>query len=266
MKITIMRDQLIAALCTAAKAHKHACLNAVYVEATNMETRLSSTDGTVLSCQRADAKGDNEVEGVVRLLVPRAVLEGVKNHKVLRTVEINNDGGQWALVDYTMRIGFEPIDGSFPDVRRVIPANPSGEAAQFSPALIAQFAKAALALGATCEKVPFVMIRHNGAGSALVSIGRDAEYTGVLMPLRVRPDLTPPTAPPSWAQSQLEAEVEVELCEYRVWPDGTAQETSEAPHSHMSDDYRIVRAEDEHAAGLMGNPPVAKEEEEESLV
>lgn len=50
---------------------------------------------------------------------------------------------------------------------------------------------------------------------------------------------------------------ESELQEYRVWPDGTAQEAHEAPHSHMSDDYRIVLAKDEHAAGLLGNPPAA---------
>lgn len=209
-----MRDQLIAALCTAGKSDIRPYLNGVYVEATDMETRLSSTNGVAGSMQRADAKGENDVDGrTVRMIVPRHALEGVKNHKLLRTVEINDDGGTWALVDYPARISFVPIEDRFPDMRRVIPRTTSGEIAQFDPELIGQFAKAAKVLGATYKGLAQVAIAHNGhiapdgkgsAGlhAALVSLGQRQDYTGVIMPMNG----TAPTAPPSWALSSLEAE------------------------------------------------------------
>lgn len=208
MKILIMRDQLIAALCTAGKADIRPYLNGVYLEATNLETRLSSTDGHTMALQRADAKGDNQVEGVIRMIVPRSAIEKVKNHKILRTIEINDEGGKWGVVDFGTRTSFEPVEGCFPDVRRVLPAKPNGEPAQFDPALIAQFAKAAVALGAvvTKRKVAPVAITHNGmtTGASLVSIGIDSEYIGAIMPFR----FTVPETPPAWATAQLEVEEE----------------------------------------------------------
>ena len=205
MKITIMRDQLIAALCTAGKTDVRFYLNGVYLEATNTETRLISTNGAVLSLQRADAKGENEVVGVIRMTIPRSAIEKVKNHKILRTIEINDDGGKWGVVDFATRTNFEPVDGSFPDYRRIIPLAPSGEAGQFDPELIALFAKAATALGATVKSKPIVAIKHNGTGGALVSLGRDTEYIGVIYPFRVQP----PATPPAWAMTVLEAQEEL---------------------------------------------------------
>lgn len=38
------------------------------------------------------------------------------------------------------------------------------------------------------------------------------------------------------------------MVRYRVWPDGTVQETTETPYSWLSDDYEIVEAEDEEDA------------------
>lgn len=204
MKITIMRDQLVAALCTTAKADIRYYLNGVYVEATNAETRLTSTDGHVMSTQRADAVGDNEVDGVIRIIIPTSALEGIKKHKTIHTVEVNDDGGSWGIVDYPARIGFTPVEGQFPDYRRIIPARLSGEPGQFDPRLIAQFTKAATALGATHEKIPRVLINHNGKDCALVSLGRDTEYVGVIAPLKPLPQFLPSDAPPSWATTQLE--------------------------------------------------------------
>jgi len=203
MKITIMRDQLIAALCTAGKQDIRPYLNGVYLEATNTETRITSSDGSTLALQRADAKDDNQVDGVIRMIVPRSVLEKIKNHKVLRTVEINDDGGKWGIVDFDTRTNFEPVDGRFPDFLRIVPRTTNGNAAQFQPALIANFAKAAVVLGASAKGIPNVGISHNGTDAALVSLGRDAEYIGVLMPMRPNAVQTTDTAP-SWALSLLD--------------------------------------------------------------
>lgn len=212
MKITIMRDQLVAALCTAGKADVREYLNSVYIEATNEETRITSTDGITLSIQRADAKGENEVVDVVRLIVPREVVEKVKKDKMAPTVEINDTGGSWGLVDRATRTGFTPMDRRYPDVRRVVPATTSGVMAQFDPRLVANFAKAAVALEATYKGMPQVAIAHNGhptpgnksdaaTHSALVTLGALQNYIGVIMPLN---NGDPGTSSPAWAQSALE--------------------------------------------------------------
>ena len=206
MKITIMRDQLIAALFTAGKEDIRPYLNGVYIEATNTETRLTSSNGTTLAMQRADAKGDNQINGIVKMIVPRHALEGVKNHKISRTVEINDDDGKLGLVDCSTRTNFEPVEGRFPDFRRIIPAQTSGVVSQFDTTLIVLFAKAAKVLGATYKGMPQVAIAHNDSGAdknapngALVTLGDLKDYVGVLMPMRFEA----PSTPPDWATSQL---------------------------------------------------------------
>jgi hypothetical protein len=42
--------------------------------------------------------------------------------------------------------------------------------------------------------------------------------------------------------------------QWRVWPDGTVQCVEDGPpHSHMSDDFMLVRAEDESTALWISN-------------
>ena len=146
---------------------------------------------------------------LITLIVPRHAIDKIKKNALFSTVEINDEGGKWGVVDGFTRTGFEPINAAYPNYRRIIPAKPSGEAAQFDANLITPFAKAAKALGAIYDKVPRVLIKHNGNGAALVSFGRDDEYIGVIMPLRPLPQLTPPCAPPVWAIEQLEAHEEL---------------------------------------------------------
>jgi DNA polymerase III subunit beta len=206
MKVTIQRDQLMAALCTAAKSDIRYYLNGVYLEATNMETRLTSTDGHTISLQRADAKDENEVDGVLRMILPRDLCERVKKNKMLPVVWIDNDddSNEWMLTDIGTRISFKPVEGKFPDYRRIIPSQTSGEAARFNPLLIGQFVKAAVILGAGKKDYPDVRIAHNGTDSALVSIGR-SDYLGVLAPLRVLDSNAPITSPHDWALAELAA-------------------------------------------------------------
>lgn len=201
MKITIMRDQLIAALCTAAKGDIRFYLNGVYIEASNMETRLVSTTGALVAVQRADAKDENEVDGVLKMIIPRTAVEKIKSHKTLRTVELNDEGGKWGIVDCATRTTFDPVDGVFPDYRRAIPDKATGKAARFNPEFIAMFAKASKALGTSQKGSPVVKITPNGDDAALVSVGRDDEYFGVLMPMR--DELTDTT--PVWAKADLAA-------------------------------------------------------------
>jgi hypothetical protein len=95
------------------------------------------------------------------------------------------------------RLPFEPIDGKFPEYRRVLPTNtPKGLAAQFDPALLARLGKAAAAL-----KCKHIMVHHDMPGaSAMVTIRGCEDFVGVVMPLRLDAKDAPR---PSWATSAL---------------------------------------------------------------
>ena len=192
----------MAALCTCASTDLRYYLNGVYVEATSTETRLTSTDGRILSTQRFTS--DNLVDGVVRILVPFNVLNKIKKHKTVPMVEMGNEHGGWEIIDQDIRIGFTPTDGYFPDILKVIPKILNGEPGQFDPRLFANFAKAAIILGALNKKIPAVFVSHNGKGAAVISLGEEIEYLGIIMPLA---KTYPLSAPPSWAIKKLQEKI-----------------------------------------------------------
>jgi hypothetical protein len=73
---------------------------------------------------------------------------------------------------------------------RVIPAQASGEPAQFNPELIAKFAQAQKI--ASGSKTAFPHFWHNGTnGTAVTLCGQYShDFTGVIMPLREEKDHT----------------------------------------------------------------------------
>lgn len=199
-----MRDQLLAALYTAATQDVRYYLNCVCVDATSVETRLYTTDGIVLAAQRADAKGDNEIDGLVRVLVPVSALAGVKKNRLSDHVTVACLDGVWSIIDDAVTIAFTPTEGSFPDITRVIPRRCSGERADFDQTFVARFVKAAAALGV--KGIDAVKISTSGASSALVEIAGRADYVGVIMPLRAAVYPAPCDTPPAWALSLLSIE------------------------------------------------------------
>lgn len=198
MLITIQRKQILAALCTAGKGDVRYYINGVCVDATTQETRLTSTDGVVVAMQRAPAKGGNQVDGVVRINVPREALENIKAHKSLTTIALCNDSGDWFVIDGAMRTGFVPVVGNFPNMLRVMPAKPSRVLAQFDPEQLIKFAKAARVLGISGKGPAMVSITHNGNDTALVSLGCDEEYIAAVMPMNKKKGWVSPASPPIW--------------------------------------------------------------------
>jgi hypothetical protein len=77
--------------------------------------------------------------------------------------------------------GFTPVEGTFPDYQRVIPAELNGEAAQYNVEYLYAFAQVNKALGAGYPGN--VVLRHNGNSGALIEL-IDANFTGVIMPFR----------------------------------------------------------------------------------
>lgn len=165
-------------------------LNGVLVEVRATETRCAATNGNIA--------------GVCRLLIEQAAMPDViiPNDVVKMAVSLKsdvlglvNDGGKWSIGG----ISFVPVDGVFPDYRRIVPNKHSGEAAHFQPAFVAAFAKAGKALGSKGGMI----IRQNGMDAAQVQFYGNDEFVGVLMPLRVFGEKTPDLGLVQWGAERV---------------------------------------------------------------
>lgn len=185
MKIQIPRDGLKAMLLFAANLDIRYYLQGVKVEATNTTTRLIATNGHILGIHHSAQK--NDVGEPTELIVPRQAVELVRPHGpkggLLKDVLLEQATDGWRIHDYTngLRLGFDPIQGKFPDYAKVVPEAASGEMSRLNPAYVAVLAQAAKAL----KREPrFVNIAHNGNGAALARIDTVPEFLAVVMPMR----------------------------------------------------------------------------------
>lgn len=172
-------------------------LNGVYIEP---ETGvLVTTDGHVLLAHRTDAS----VPDVAPFVIPGDLLANVVKSRCA-SVRISIGGGcgdpdkRDRSIALECGIGsgddFVPtgatftakeIDGLFPEWRRVVPKETTGEAAQFDATLLErmQTAMAEIYLG-NAKKTHYVRVHHNGpTGGALVTCA-DGDTVGVVMPVR----------------------------------------------------------------------------------
>lgn len=182
--LTARIDMLEAALICASREEIRYYLNGVYVDPAGL---VVATDGHRLFA--GDFTPDNSratlpaFEGwiIPRDALQRALKAAPKRAKdpAARVLEISPE-----------RVGdvvCQPIDGSFPDWRRVIPdeVTPDGKAAQFDGAYLADFDKIAAILTGARGKA-FCTLHHNGDNGdnpAPVTFN-DAPAIGVLMPRR----------------------------------------------------------------------------------
>lgn len=165
-------------------------LNGVRVLAEPGCTSMEATNGHIAAIHQQEvAEGLNQgfadvilPVGKVKMLLaacPKGLshvpvtVSYVCGDNLVRRVDVPNAG-----------MSFDSIDGVFPDLIRMIPTKVSGEVAHFNPDLLSAFVKSAKALGSRAEAVA---IGHNGTGPALVSVGRDSEFLGIIMPLRGDP-------------------------------------------------------------------------------
>lgn len=155
-------------------------LTGVAVQAGDNGAFIVATDG-----HRALAfRQTSEAQAPVDIIIPTEIIAGVKPHKGVDIVYLTRESENRWRIDYCgASIVFSPIDGTFPDWRRLVPKAVSGETAQFNPAYVGDFAKVAKALAA---KGHCVTIAHNGNGPALVSFGDDIDGFGLLMPRRAQ--------------------------------------------------------------------------------
>lgn len=185
---------LKAAALAASKEQTRYYLNGVAVQAAPRGLYLVATDGHRALAFRQS--GDALPE--VNIIIPADIIAGIKLNKHIDEATLTRESDTHWRIDYcgTATI-FAPIDGTFPDWRRIVPKETSGETAQFDPAYVGDFARVAKALGANAKAG--VKIAHNGQGPALVTFGDDIDGFGLLMPTRANYGSTVWQTAPEWA-------------------------------------------------------------------
>jgi DNA polymerase III sliding clamp (beta) subunit (PCNA family) len=194
MKTATINLKVLAALSLCASTEEtRYYLRGVYVEIAPRHVTYAATDGHVLAAHReelADDAPDNELLG--SFIIPTAMCTKFKFKRGASTVGTIMPDAEYLIIAYgAERIGFAPVDGTFPEWRRVVPALPTGEtkAAQFLPSNVSRLANVGtqLGYGAMC-------IHHNGYNNTLVDWQGNTDTVAVIAPHLV--DLAPKH--PAW--------------------------------------------------------------------
>lgn len=165
-------------------------LNGVCIEVDARGTTYVATDGhKLVACHEAltSDETDNGLTGT--FIIPTLHCKPFKLNKddvgVAKMFAAHGVRGRLTLAHELVDVTFSPIDGVFPDWRKVVPQGPaSGVLAQFNLknlAVVEKFAKA-LGLG-----VPF--IAHNGPDPAPIWFPNEDDMIAVLMPFRKEDEL-----------------------------------------------------------------------------
>jgi DNA polymerase-3 subunit beta len=166
-------------------------LKGVYVEVTDKTVTYTATNGHILLSLREDSLEPNTLIGA--WIIPSDFIKAAKPNKhtdiaTMTTVSGPNDGTRLAF-DGTITGMVAPIDGSFPDYRRILPATVDGKPGQYDGNYTAVMAKFAKALG-----LGYAHVHHNGDGPAPVTFNSQQGVFGIIMPLRANAS----TETPAW--------------------------------------------------------------------
>jgi len=154
-------------------------LKGILIEGEKEYTRIVSTNGSIVSIQ--GHKAENTVTEV--FILPLATAKMISAKDTFCDFISNDNGKNWTMKTNSVNVNFIPIDGRFPDWRRIVP-KPEYDIeqipSQFDPELVSIFLKAAKILG---QKT--LIITHNKNGSGLVSINKN-DFIGVIAPVDAR--------------------------------------------------------------------------------
>jgi len=204
IKITFDARTLKAALICTSTDETRYYLKGVAVQLDGEKLFIAATDGHRLIAmepeytverddtnQHADAPRARDCS----VIIPADI---VKNLKLVRgvddcTLTIDGPKGEIEHAGQSVRFGF--VDGTFPDWRRVIPLNITGELAQFDARYIGELPKIEAAFGNKNAKIE---IEHNGNSPAFVALNLPIPYVCLLMPYRGTKE---PVALPAWVKT-----------------------------------------------------------------
>jgi len=183
---SIPTDVLRAALICVSTEETRYYLRGVNIQPDADDVVLVSTDGHRLFCGRCPLPPAGAVTPAEPFIVPTdAIKKALTGYKGLG-IQLQRTGDVWTLGDVT----FKPVDGTFPDWRRVAPTQKTigedlGKIAQFNPAYVADMGKVAKAVAPTTRgAVALPIIHHMGSGPAFVTFPGREDLFGLLMPMR----------------------------------------------------------------------------------
>jgi DNA polymerase-3 subunit beta len=193
--VKLVPGYLKAALVIAAKGDIRYYLNAVKVEIAPRETRYVGCDGHKLILLRGEIIDPKVQQAPAEILIPREAIELAvreKYHEPTLGIPLVYDAETPTAEARLGSVFFKPVEGKYPDYRKVIPKQASGERGSFNPHYLMHFHKAAtVAFGN--RAMP--QIWQNGDAGALVLDSMNPDFVGVVMPMRDDSR----GAAPSWA-------------------------------------------------------------------
>jgi hypothetical protein len=181
-------------------------LQGVFLEITPEEVIYVATDGHRLVAFREDAQWLKGAEPKkINMIIPFwAVSELKPTTKHYKAILEENDDGNFSMTHLksndSVTTSFPSLGYQYPDWRRVVPLETSGELTQFNADYLASFKKMGRLLGASESSPP--VIHHNGLGPAIIYLGTldCLDYVAVIMPMRTDfGDEQNKTTTPSWA-------------------------------------------------------------------
>jgi DNA polymerase-3 subunit beta len=167
-------------------------LNGVSIEATAQQTIVIGTDGHRLAAIAETHSEANHIGGdFINVIIPAdsvamiLKLSGAKRGADDPILISRDDGGAWRLeTSRGADLSFVPIDGQFPDWRRVFPdgCKADGPMVRIDPKYIADFGEAARDLGKTTSSV--IYYSRDAQSSMMIRIDEFPDFVGIVMPIR----------------------------------------------------------------------------------
>ncbi|QTD88803.1 DNA polymerase III subunit beta [Burkholderia anthina] len=203
MKINATASALKAVQLIAPRDDIRYYMNGVLVEAREKETRLAATDGHRLVVYRIECNNEVPAGETISIIVPNAVIDRLKLSKETPdevTFE-SAEAGRVFISHDDIRVTFTPIEGIFPNYRKVIPEKVSGEPGHYKHAYLADFQKIAAALRRqrTLRDAAAVLYQNGATGPAVVTLHGEDDFVGVVMPMRI--ETTEQPWPLRWARA-----------------------------------------------------------------
>lgn len=203
---TINLRILAAAVAFASKDEARYYLNGVCLEIGVRSVTYIATDSRRLIAYRHEKLDPDTPDNLLigKFIIPTA---HCKPHKLekddIGEAKMFGNGRVTISHDFC-DVTFLPINGVYPDWRRIIPlANASGELAQYNLEYLAAFKKFADAID-----LPPPFVAHNGEGPALVWYPNRDDVVGVIMPLKMTDELM--RAPPEWCRGGDHEQADIE--------------------------------------------------------
>ena len=192
LKVTLNIRALRATLVAVSTEETRYYLNGINLEFTPDGVTMCATDGHRMIVLR-QPYGEHAATGAhASVIVPRDLVAKLKIKPRMKTLDTTDltigDDGRLTFEHAGESYGGARVDGTFPDYRRFVPQDLTGEAAQYNPIYLTDFAKARQELtGSKLDKdgKGSPIVRYNGQAPAVVDFAwrTDFQAIGVLMPI-----------------------------------------------------------------------------------